>query len=147
MPVSLKGWRTTRSNARNTFCLEDGGTNIRPDRHLYRCLLQQRHFVRFLMYTHPASTQSDARHVASHTDVAVAAATGGGSPVEMWWAVRCQGDGLWLVLTGVSSAVKLPRCVHRQSQDNTVTLLPGGQCPLTVASVHSLCKQNGALRT
>ena len=107
----LKGWRTTRSYLRNTFRLEDGGTEI-PPWHLHlaaiRRLLQQRRFVPLLMHKHPASTQNAACHVASHTDVAVVATTGGGSPVEMWWAVRCRGDGLWLVLRGWAAQRNYP---------------------------------------
>lgn len=86
-----------------------------------------------------------------YTDVAVAAPTGGGSPVGDVVGGALPRRRTVACLTGVSSTTKLPRCVRRQSQDNTVNLLPGwvggGQCPLPAASVHTLCKQNGTSST
>ena len=86
----------------------------------------------------PLCSVSDARNiqrrlkiplvtVASHTDVA--AAVGGGSPVEMRWAVRCQGDGLRCGLSygGEQHGEITQVCWQTVAgQYRTVTLLPGG---------------------
>jgi hypothetical protein len=150
MSGSLKGWRTTRSCLQNTFRLEDGGTNILPDRHLYlatiRRLLQQRHFVRFLMYKHPASTQNAACHVASHTDVAVAAATGGGSPVEI--GGRCVAEVTDCGLSyGGEQRSEITQVCSQTVAGQYCHVTSGGQCPLPAASVHPLCEQNATLST
>jgi hypothetical protein len=136
MTWSLKGWRTTRRYLRNTFRLEDGSTNILPDRHLYLATtLQQRHFVRCAMcdvqcaMCNVRSSSVDSKCRLSRRQPHryrcrcrnwrwISSGDVVGGALSRRRTVAC--------LTGVINKTILPRCVHRQSQDNNVTLLPGG---------------------